>query len=336
MPPDKEASSSPISLYDLANRIKKELHTALPDNFWVIAEIAQIKNVNNNYYLTLIDRDKDVTRAKIDATIWSSSYAKIAGIFRDATGKNLTSGMKILFACKINYHETYGLKLTISAVDPAYTLGEMARRRAEIIAQLKKEDLLDRNRQIPFPLVPQRVAVISSDSAAGYGDINKVLRENRFGYQFTLTLFQAAMQGDRTEESVTGVLEEIAHNRNNYDVIIIVRGGGSSVDLSAFDNYAIGRAIALSPLPVLTGIGHARDETVADIVAHRKIITPTDGGNFLVDCCRQFEEKLTAIMQKVADSCQQRIDAESQKLTIWLQKIQVRSLNYLTAHLNEC
>lgn len=325
------ASSTPaLSLHELALRIGGALEAAFPKAQWVVAEVADIDIKKNGHcYLTLIERSDEGIQAQMRGTIWSFQYKRIAKAFRTAAGSDLSLGMKILFACEVSFHERWGLSLNITDIDPTYTLGEMARRRMEIVARLKAEGLIDLNRQLAFPLVPQRIAIISSETAAGYRDFMHELQDNRYDYKYATVLYQAAMQGDQTEASVIRAMEEIEASSTLFDVIVIIRGGGSIVDLSSFDSYAIGRAIAQSSIPVMTGIGHEEDETVADLVAHMSCKTPTKVAETIVSLCRKFEERVDELMQELSMSCRRLGEAENQKLMVLIQKLQVLSLNRL-------
>jgi len=207
--------------------------------------------------------------------------------------------MKIMLLAVVNFHEVYGLSLNIRDIDPTYTLGEMARKRKEVIERLRKESLLELNKGLLLPLVPQRVAVISSPTAAGYGDFFNQLDNNRYGYQFVRVLFPALVQGTDAEGSIIGALRKIAKYRHLFDVAVIIRGGGSAVDLNCFDNYALAAQIARCPLPVITGIGHEKDDTVADIVAHTRMKTPTAVAEFLVSGLRSFEDGVIEIQNRI-------------------------------------
>ena len=328
-----QSGSSAISLFELARQIGASIQAAFPRSLWVIAEIAEIDIKRNGHcYLTLIERNDDGIQAQMRGTIWAFQYKRISRAFKTATGSDLVPGMKILFACDVSFHERWGLSLNIQDIDASYTLGEMARRRKEIIAQLKAEGLLELNKQVPFSLVLQRIAIISSETAAGYRDFMHELQANRYGYLFVTKLFQATMQGELTEGSVIRALENISSYKDDVDVVVIIRGGGSAVDLSAFDSYAIGKAIALCPLPVITGIGHEEDETVADLAAHLSCKTPTKAAESLMNALRTFENTVEQLSRNVSLTCQRRLESERQALVISMQKLQMRVLDYLTEH----
>ena len=288
------------SLYELNTAIKSVISTAFSEAYWVTAEIAELKcNQRGHCYLELVEKDDDKTVAQTKATIWAYEYRKLSHKFQTATNEPLRPGMKIMLLAVVNFHEVYGLSLNIRDIDPTYTLGEMARKRKEVIERLRKDGLLELNKVLPLPLVPQRIAVISSPTAAGYGDFFNQLDSNRYGYQFVHVLFPALMQGQNAEGSIIEALRKIGKYRHLFDVAVIIRGGGSAVDLNCFDNYSLAAQIARCPLPVITGIGHEKDDTVADIVAHTRMKTPTAVAEFLVSGLRSFEDKVIDIRNRI-------------------------------------
>lgn len=288
------------SLYELNTAIKSAISTAFSEAYWVTAEIAELKcNQRGHCYLELVEKDDAKTVAQTKATIWAYEYRKLSHKFQAATNESIRPGMKIMLLAVVNFHEVYGLSLNIRDIDPTYTLGEMARKRKEVIERLRKEGLLELNKGLPLPLVPQRVAVISSPTAAGYGDFFAQLDTNRYGYKFVHVLFPALVQGLDAEGSIIGALRKIAKYRHLFDVAVIIRGGGSAVDLSCFDNYDLAAEIAGCPLPVITGIGHEKDDTVADIVAHTRMKTPTAVAEFLVSGLRGFEDNVIDIRNRI-------------------------------------
>jgi exodeoxyribonuclease VII large subunit len=286
-----EKVSKVLSLFELNQLIRTVLENSLPDTFLVTAEIASC-DVKNHCYLTLVDKEEDTIRAEIRAVIWAGRYKEIAEIFEKETGARLSKGIKILFQATVSFHERYGLKLTINNIDPSYTIGELAVKRREILERLVKEGLIDRNKALEFPLVPQRIGIISSSSAAGYEDLMTHLTANAYGYRFTTTLYEAVMQGDRAEASIVSAIAQCSSDADSLDVIVIVRGGGGQLDLQCFDSYEIGKAIALLPLPVISGIGHQRDVTVTDEVSHRRAKTPTAVADMLITRVRDFEDRI--------------------------------------------
>ncbi|MDA8432480.1 MAG: exodeoxyribonuclease VII large subunit [Nitrospiraceae bacterium] len=293
------AEKAHYTLFELNGLIKSVISGSFPDAYWVAAEIADLKcNQKGHCYIELVEKKEDKTIAQIKATIWAYEYRKLGSKFEKATGEPLKPGMRVLLRAEVTFHEVYGLSLNIRDVDPAYTLGEMARKKKEVIERLRKEGIIGLNKSLPLPLVPQRIAVISSPTAAGYGDFFRQLDRNAFGYRFAHVLFPALMQGQEAEQSVVSALEEIKKNGDGYDLVVIIRGGGSVIDLNCFDGYGIAAHIAKFPLPVITGIGHEKDDTVADMVAHTKLKTPTAVAEFLISGMRGFEERILDIQER--------------------------------------
>lgn len=293
-----------LSLTELQLIIKDSLYLALPDMYWVIAEISEMKeNYNGHCYLELVEKLQDEIniRSRVKAVIWNSRYRFIKSYFENAAGESLRDGLKILIRVKIEYHEIYGLSLVINDIDPAFTIGEMALRRQQILKKLEAEGVLTMNREVDFPVVPQRIAVISSANAAGYTDFMKHLKGNSFGYVFYSALFDTPMQGKETESGIIRALDRIAANIEKFDLVVIIRGGGSQTDLSWFDNYNIAYYITQFPLPVITGIGHEKDLSVTDIVAHRSLKTPTAVADFLIGCMNETDNHIIELSNEIAD-----------------------------------
>jgi exodeoxyribonuclease VII large subunit len=293
-----------LTLTELQLIIKDSLYMALPDMYWVIAEISEIReNYNGHCYLELVEKHPDEIsiRSRVKAVIWSSRYRFIKSFFENSTRESLREGLKILVRAKIDYHEIYGLSLVINDIDPAFTIGEMALKRQMILKKLEEEGVLTMNKEMDFPLVPQRIAIISSSNAAGYTDFMKHLTGNSFGYVFYTALFETPMQGSETEAGVIRALEKIADHPEKFDLAVIIRGGGSQTDLSWFDNYNIAFYITQFPLPVITGIGHEKDLSVADIVAYRSLKTPTAVADFLIECMNNTEISLIEMSKKIIE-----------------------------------
>jgi exodeoxyribonuclease VII large subunit len=294
-----------VSLAELQLIIRDSIYLALPDTYWVMAEISEIKeNSSGHCYLELIEKNSDEknVRARIKAIIWSTRFRFLKAFFENATGENLREGLKILVKAKVEYHELYGLSLIISDIDPAFTLGEMAVKRLLIIKKLEQEGVFSMNKELTFPAVPQRIAVISSKNAAGYADFINQLNENSFGYVFYTALFETSLQGTETEQSVINALDRISMNYELFDLVVIIRGGGSQSDLSWFDNYNIAYHVTQFPLPVLTGIGHDKDLSVTDMVANRSLKTPTAVAGFLIDTVAAAETKLFEMSTAIAEA----------------------------------
>lgn len=299
-----------LTLTELQLTIRDSLYIALPDWYWVIAEISEIKeNYSGHCYLELIEKhpEENDVKARIKAIIWNNRYSLLRAFFENITGESLKPGLKILVKTKIEYHEIYGLSLIISDIDPSYTIGEMALKRQMIIKKLEEEGVFSMNRELSFPLLPQRIAVISSGTAAGYSDFVKHLHNNSYGYVFYTALFESVMQGAETEKSVINSLNMIADHPDLFDVLVIIRGGGSQSDLSWFDSYNIAYYITQFPIPVITGIGHEKDLSVTDMVAYRPLKTPTAVADFLIDCVASAEAHLNEMSTEIAELSQSTV-----------------------------
>jgi exodeoxyribonuclease VII large subunit len=290
---------------------------ALPDMYWIIAEISEIKeNYAGHCYLELIEKhpDEKNVRARAKAIIWNNRYRFLKSFFENITGETLKQGLKILVRIKIEYHELYGLSLVISDIDPSFTLGEMALKRQQIIKRLEDEGVITMNKELDFPMVPQKIAIISSKSAAGYTDFLSHLTENSYGYIFYTALFETAMQGADTEISVIDTLNKIAQFAELFDVVVIIRGGGSQTDLSWFDNYKIAYHVTQFPLPVITGIGHEKDLSVTDIVAFQSLKTPTAVADYLIDRIAATENHLIEVSSEITDTSRKIIEENRNRI----------------------
>lgn len=313
-----------LSLTELQLIIRDALYMALPDMYWVIAEISEIKeNYAGHCYLELIEKhpDEKNARARVRAIIWNKRYLFLKSFFENVTGEQLKEGMKILVRIKIEYHELYGLSLIISDIDPSFTIGEMALKRQMIIEKLEEEGVFTMNKELFFPLIPQRIAVISSKSAAGYSDFMNHLTTNSYEYVFYTALFETTMQGKETEQSVIKALDRIADHIDYFDVVAIIRGGGSQSDLSWFDSYNIAYHITQFPLPVITGIGHEKDLTVTDMVAFKSLKTPTAVADHLIECVAETEGQLENLATQISDASYMIIEANQKRLETFRMKL---------------
>ena len=321
-----------LSLSELNSIIQSAITGALPDLYWVIAEIAECKcNQKGHCYLDLVEREDHKTVAQIRATIWSYEYRTLSRKFEAGAKTELKQGIKVLLLAAVSFHEVYGLSLNIKDIDPAYTAGEMAIRKREIIERLRREGIIDLNKELPLPLVPQRVAVVSSPTAAGYGDFIGQLEKNPHGYRFYHVIFPALMQGEDAERSVLAALDSISVQKESFDIAVIIRGGGSVADLSCFDNYEIAARMARLPLPVITGIGHDKDDTVADMVAHTKMKTPTAVAEFLISGVRSFDEKISGIESGIRQYAQRLLSGASGSLGSLIHRLLLSASNATTA-----
>lgn len=306
-----------LTLFELNNRIKSILSVQLSDSLWIKAEISDVKeNQNGHCYIELIEKAKDseniISRAK--ATIWSSIYRMLKPYFETTTGRTLVQGMKILIKVSVEYHELYGLSLNIRDIEPSYTVGDLELQRQKIIKQLTTDGVIEMNKQLPFPLVPQRIAIISSRTAAGYEDFINQLENNPYNYKYYYKLFDSSMQGANTEESIIQSLDKIYENEHIFDLVVIIRGGGSKSDLSSFDSYNLAYNITQFPLPVITGIGHERDNCVVDIVAHSRLKTPTAVAEFIINKTSDFENSLDDATAFFVETFSDKIEEEKSKI----------------------
>ena len=306
---------SHITLSQLQRLVKETLHERFALPLWVSAEISEIKvNYSGHCYLELVEKggDNGVPLAQSRAVIWRTAYPRIAGYFEAETGQRLAAGIKILAKVAVNYHELYGFSLQITDIDPTYTLGDMERQRQMTIAQLQKEGVWDMNREAPMPVVVQRVAVVSSVNAAGYQDFRKELAKSP--YRFEVTLFDAFMQGAAAEESIVEALCAVAERTDEFDAVVLIRGGGSASDLNCFNAYRLCAHVAQFPLPILTGIGHDKDTSVADMVAHTALKTPTAVAGWLIERMTQTEGWLDYAALQLHDATKAAMHASEVRL----------------------
>lgn len=306
-----------LSLTELQLIIKDSLYIALPDFYWVVAEISEMKeNSAGHCYLELIEKlpDEKNARAKVKAIIWGNRSRFLKSFFENSTGETIKEGMKVLVRVKIEYHELFGLSLIISDIDPSFTIGEMALKRKMIIKKLEEDGVISMNKEILFPAIPQRIAVISSGKAAGYSDFLNHLSENSYGYVFYTTLFESALQGIEMENGIISALDRIADHINLFDVVVIIRGGGSQSDLSWFDNYRIAFHVTQFPLPVITGIGHEKDLSITDMVAFQSLKTPTAVADYLIDSVSGAEDRLKEISSEISEYSKGIIDYNKERI----------------------
>ncbi|MBP8959122.1 MAG: exodeoxyribonuclease VII large subunit [Bacteroidales bacterium] len=313
-----------LSLTELQLIIRDSLYEKMPGFYWVYAEISEVKeNFSGHCYLELVEKHPDDINlsAKIRAIIWNTRYRFIKPFFESATGETLKAGLKILVRAKIEYHEVYGLSLVINDIDPAFTIGEMALKRRQILLRLEEEGVISMNKELELPLAPKRIAIISSKGAAGYTDFIKHLICNIYGYTFQTELFEAVMQGTETEESVISALDKISEKIDRFDLVVIIRGGGSQTDLSWFDNYNIAYHITQFPLPVITGIGHEKDLSVTDIVAFHSLKTPTAVADFIIERMVSAEKLLTDLASEISGIVKSAISENKEKLNTMMMRM---------------
>ena len=306
-----------LSLYELGCFIRQTLSRGLADSYWVQAELSEVREAYNGHcYIELVQKAEqgNTLVAKARGTIWSKTYKMLKSYFVHTTGQSFTAGIKVLLQVTVDYHELYGLSLTVHDIDPTYTLGDMARRRREILQQLEREGVLTLNKELSMPLLPQRVAVISAAGAAGYGDFCDQLMGNPYGFVFYPQLFPAVMQGDRVEGSIIDALDKIAAEHDLWDVVVIIRGGGATSDLSGFDTYLLAANCAQFPLPIITGIGHERDDTVLDAVAHTRVKTPTAAAEYLISVLVAADSRIDILADRLVRNVGERMHGEEHRL----------------------
>ncbi len=313
----QSGEDTPLSLHELTQRIAAVVNSSFEEPVWIVAELSDVRVAANGHcYMTLIEKEprRGTTLASVRGMIWANRWWLLRDSFEQQTGQSFASGLKVMIQVQVSMHELYGLSLNILDIDPTYTLGELARRRLEILKQLKEEGVIDMNRELPFPILPRRIAIISAEGAAGYGDFLKQLSQNTFGLKFYCHLFPATMQGQQTESSVIAALERIFEVQDYFDVVVIIRGGGATVDLASFDSYQLAFNVANFPIPVITGIGHDRDETVLDHVAHTSVKTPTAAAALLIDKMTEQLQNVLDLQEEIKDHVEQRMNEERQRL----------------------
>ena len=308
---------SSLTLSQLTERIGHVLHTTFTESVWLQAEISELNVRGGHCYLELVEKDATGRSfaAKMRANCWASVYTRLHAYFLKETGNVLAVGQQVLVAVEVRFHPAFGLSLNIVDIEPSFTLGALARQRRLTIERLRAEGVMDMNRQVAIPTLPRRIAVISADSAAGYGDFHHQLMHNTRGFLFQPTLFPALMQGDKAAVSIIGALEQIYESQQNFDVVVLIRGGGASTDLACFDDYDLALHCAQFPLPIIAGIGHMRDTSVVDMVVHTSLKTPTAVAEWLLnrfqqqyDLLQQAAHSLAYLLQTHLQQHRQNID----------------------------
>ncbi|WP_177602351.1 exodeoxyribonuclease VII large subunit [uncultured Phocaeicola sp.] len=312
-----ERTDRPLSLVELNGLVRKSIRACLPDEYWVQAELSDVRsNYSGHCYLEFVQKDtkSNALVAKARGIIWNNVYQLLKPYFERETGQAFVSGIKVLVKVTVDFHELYGYSLTVVDIDPTYTLGDMVRRRKEILRRLDADGILTMNKELELPELLQRIAVISSPTAAGYGDFCNQLVHNAFGFVFYPKLFPAVMQGDQVEASIISALDRIYDSGVSWDVVVIIRGGGATSDLSGFDTYDLAAHCAQFPVPIITGIGHERDDTVIDLISHTRVKTPTAAAEFLINHQRQTAEHLEDLAAFFTEAVPDRIRQEKERL----------------------
>ena len=306
-----------ISLSQLTDRIQEVLKFSFDTPVWIRAEISELReNYNGHCYLELVEKDSnsDAILAKTKANIWSTTYRMLKPYFENSTGESLRAGLNILVAVTVEFHGVYGFSLNIRDIDPVFTIGELAARRLKIIRQLEADGIADMNKLVEMPLLPQRLAIISSATAAGYDDFMNQLHNDENQFAFYTKLFPAVMQGEQAESSIIRSLETIYEHAELFDVVVIIRGGGATTDLACFDSYELALNCAQFPLPIISGIGHQRDVSILDMVAHTSVKTPTAAAEFLISKMKDAENVWRNIFSDISYLVQNKTETEFRKL----------------------
>lgn len=305
-----------LSLYELNSLVRDVISMSLPDSYWVEAELSEAREgYGGHCYMELIEKDEhsNTPIAKAHASCWRNRWMLLKPQFERVTGQRIHAGMKVLLKVHAQFHENYGFSWIVDGIDPTYTMGDMARKRMEIIQTLKEEGVFDLQKELKLPMFCQRIAVISSATAAGYGDFCNQLADNGYGLQFTTALFAATMQGEGVEQSVISALNRINEEWENWDCVVIIRGGGATSDLSGFDTLALAENVANFPLPIITGIGHERDESVLDMISFQRVKTPTAAAAFLVDHLTEVYARIEDAQEAIVNYVKRRLQVERMK-----------------------
>ena len=325
---------TPLTLYSLNNLVRNAISDALPARYWITGELSEVRETAVGHcYIELVQRDEETqeTVAKARGTVWARIYSLLRPYFLEQTGQPFAAGLKVLLQVTVSFHELYGYTLDVCDIEPAYTIGDIARRRQLIIKRLTDEGVIGLNKELDFPLLPQRIAVISSATAAGYGDFCDQLMNNRYGFVFYSRLFPAPMQGNGAEEGIIAALDSIAQEIDNWDVVVIIRGGGATSELGCFDTYDLANNCAQFPLPIITGIGHLRDESILDIVAHTSAKTPTAVAELLIHSMLSNESWLSELQNGIATAITKRMENEKKRIDTLVGQMPVYTALYMQA-----
>ena len=324
--------------------VRDAIEMQMPDEYWVEAELSECRERGGHCYMELIEKDEQTNTpvARASAKCWRQTWQVLQPHFERVTGQPLHTGLKVLMRVYAQYHEAYGFSWIVTDIDPTYTIGDMERKRQEIIRQLKEEGVFDMQRELRIPLFAQRIAVISAAGAAGYGDFCRQLEENEYCFKFEVTLFPAIMQGEQVEKSIIAALNNIySHSAEStqqraFDCVVIIRGGGATADLSGFDTLALAENVAQFPLPIITGIGHDRDESILDMVSNTRVKTPTAAAALLIDNLRQVLERLNNAQQRISMvghiiiDARHRIEMLQQRLSVAMERIMTNQKHRLS------
>ena len=312
-----------LSLLELNALVGEVIGQTLSRCYWVEAELSEVRERGGHCYMSLVEKDegRNTPVAQAQARCWRNRWSVMRPYFERVTGRPLRAGMKVMLQVRAQFHPLYGFSWIVEDINPEYSLGDMMRHRQEILRILKEEGVIDLNKQIPLPVFAQRIAVVSSETAAGYGDFKNQLEHNERGLKFATRLFPATMQGETVEASVIEALNAIFDEADHFDVVVIIRGGGAVADLSGFDSLALAENVANFPLPIITGIGHERDECVLDMVAFARMKTPTAAAQHLIDNLQRTAQLIDQAADRIADRVKRRMDVERVRLTSMAERI---------------
>ena len=337
-------SEQHYTLQQLNLLVRDAIEMQLPDEYWVEAELSECRERGGHCYMELTEKEEHTNTpvARASAKCWRQTWLMLQPAFERATGEPLRAGMKVLLKVYAQFHETYGFSWIVTDIDPTYTLGDMARKRQEIIRQLKEEGIFDLQRELSLPLFCQHIAVVSSAGAAGYGDFIRQLEDNPYGLYFDVALFPAVMQGEQVEQSIIAALDNIysltsdLKHQTSFDAVVIIRGGGATADLSGFDTLALAEHVANFPIPIITGIGHDRDESILDMVSHTRVKTPTAAAAFLIDHLKQTLDRITTLqtliptlVSQVLSDGRHRIELLENRLSVAIERRFTDQKNHL-------
>lgn len=305
------------SLSELSSLIEHSINYYVPQNIWVRAEISSMTVRGGHCYMDLIEKSADddaILAAKMRAVCWRDNFAIISMFFEQTTHQQLHAGLQVLLEVSCTYHAVYGLSLLVESIDPSYTLGDLQKQKEQTIERLKKEGVFQMQQLLELPVLLKRIAVVSAPDAAGYGDFKHQIEQNQYKLKYSLQLFPAIMQGDRAEQSIISALEKIYSEQKNFDIVVIIRGGGATTDLSCFDSYNLSSVCAQMPLPILTGIGHQRDVSIVDMVAFKALKTPTAVAEFLINHQAEHLQYLLHLQQRLLSSASLRTERAKHRL----------------------
>lgn len=311
-----------LTLYEANTLVRQAIEDALDVELWVQAELAEVRESRGHCYMELVETaeppmlgaKRSTLVARASAKCWAATWRMLKPHFERVTGQPLHAGMRVMLNVTAQFHEQYGFSWIVQDLNPEFTLGDMAQKRQAIIRQLKEEGVFDLQKELSIPMFAQRIAVISAPTAAGYGDFCRQLQENSYGFAFHVELFEAVMQGEQVEESVIAALDRINDRGGDFDIVVIIRGGGATTDMSGFDTLALAENVANFPLPIITGIGHDRDECILDMISHTRVKTPTAAAAFLIDHLAQVAERLTLFAERVPQLVAKRFVGEHHRI----------------------